>query len=160
MNKRRKFSVTDLLIYIVSAELVGAVSALITGSFTNFYLKYEKPPLLPLSWLFPVVWVILYAAMGTAAYLVHSSDAENDEKRKALAVYWIQLALNFSWSIIFFRFEALWTAAAVILILLALITVMTIRFYKIRPIAGKIVVPYVLWVAFAAYLNIASAVIN
>ncbi len=160
MSKRRNFSITDLLIYIVSAELVGAVSALITGSFTDFYLKYEKPPLLPPAWLFPVVWVILYAAMGTAAYLISSSDAENYNKGKALVLYWIQLALNFSWSIIFFRFEALWMAAAVILILLAMIIVMMIRFYKIRPIAGKIIIPYVLWVAFASYLNIASAVIN
>ncbi|MCM1007730.1 MAG: tryptophan-rich sensory protein [Ruminococcus flavefaciens] len=160
MNNRKKISIIDLLIYIVSAELVGAVSSLITGSFTDFYSIYEKPPLLPPAWVFPIVWAILYAAMGTAAYLVSSSDNESGYKRKSLALYWIQLALNFSWSIIFFRFEAFWLAAVVILILLALIIVMMKYFYKVSPIAGKIIIPYAIWVALASYLNIASAIIN
>lgn len=160
MNNRKKISIIDLLIYIVSAELAGAVSSLITGSFTDFYSRYEKPPLLPPAWIFPVVWAILYAAMGTAAYLVSSSDNESGDKRKSLALYWIQLAFNFSWSIIFFRFEALWIAAAIILILLALIIAMMVYFYEVSPVAGKIIIPYAIWVAFASYLNIASAIIN
>lgn len=160
MHNSKKFSITDLLIYVVSAELAGAVSSLITGSFTDFYIKYEKPSLLPPAWIFPVVWVILYAAMGTAAYFVSLSDNEKGGKGKALALYWIQLAFNFSWSIIFFRFEAFWIAAVVILILLALIIVMITSFYKINSFSGKILIPYALWVAFASYLNIASAIIN
>lgn len=160
MNNRKKISIIDLLIYIVSAELAGAVSSLITGSFTDFYSRYEKPPLLPPAWIFPVVWVILYALMGTAAYLVSLSDNKSDDKGKALALYWIQLAFNFSWSIIFFRFEALWMAVVIILILLVLIIVMIMSFYKINSLSGKILIPYALWVAFASYLNIASAIIN
>jgi tryptophan-rich sensory protein len=156
----KKRSITDLLIYIVSAELIGVLSALLTGSFSYFFDKYEKPPLMPPSWLFPPVWVILYAVMGISAYMIQTSDADSDTKRHALTVYWLQLAVNFSWSIIFFRFEALWTAAAVILLLIVLIVIMIKRFRKIRPIAGNINIPYLIWVMFAAYLNIAAAIIN
>lgn len=156
----KKHNIADLLIYIISAELAGALSALLSGGFSDFFDKYTEPPLLPPSWLFPVVWIILYAVMGFSAYLIHSSDADDDSKKRALTLYWIQLAVNFSWSIVFFRFEALWAAFAVILALLVLIIAMIISFRKICPLAGYINIPYLIWVAFAAYLNLAAAIIN
>lgn len=151
---------TDLLNYIVSAELVGAVSALLSGGFSDFFDKYTKPPLLPPAWLFPVVWVVLYAVMGVSAYLIHYSGKDEETINKALALYWVQLAVNFSWSIVFFRFEALWAAVAVVLALFALVCTMIFVFVRIRPAAGYINIPYALWVGFASYLTIAIAVIN
>ncbi len=156
----KKTSITSLLIYIVTAELTGALSALITGSFGSLFETYTPPPLLPPSWLFPVVWVILYALMGISAYLVSRSGGEENEIRKALTIYWVQLALNFSWSIVFFRFEQFIGAAVIILVLLGLIILMTIKFYRLRPLAGLLNIPYIIWVAFASYLNIATAIIN
>ncbi len=156
----KKHNLWDILIFVVSAELVGAVSAFFSGGFSDFYLKYEKPPLLPPDWLFPVVWVILYAVMGFSAYIIYSSDADKNSKDKALRTYWIQLAVNFSWSIVFFRFEALWAAFVVILLLLALIIAMITDFRKINQTAAYINIPYVVWVAFATYLNFATAWIN
>ncbi len=156
----KKHSIVDLLIYIVSAEAVGTLSALFSGGFGDFYTKYEKPPLLPPAWLFPVVWTILYALMGISAYLIKTSDGDDYSKSRALKLYWIQLAVNFSWSIVFFRFEALWAAVAVILLLLALIIAMILSFKKIRPSAAYINIPYLLWVTFASYLTIAIAIIN
>ncbi len=156
----KKQSIIDIAIFIISAELVGIVSALLSGGFGDFYEKFTPPPLLPPSWLFPVVWTILYALMGFSAYLISSSDANQTNKTKALAIYWIQLAVNFLWSIVFFRFESLWGAVAVILILLALIATMILSFGKISPLAALINIPYLLWVAFATYLTIAVAVIN
>jgi len=156
----KKYSTVDLLIYIVSAEAVGALSALFSGGFGDFFVKYEKPPLLPPAWLFPVVWTILYALMGISAYLIKSSGGDEPAKSRALKLYWIQLAVNFSWSIVFFRFEALWAAVVVILVLLALIIAMILSFKKIRPLAAYINIPYLLWVAFATYLTVAIAVIN
>ena len=153
----KKHSISDLVIYILSAELVGALSALLSGSFSDFFLKYEEPPLLPPAWLFPVVWVILYALMGISAYLIHHEGGNN---KKALTIYWAQLAVNFMWSIVFFRFEALWASVAVIIALLALIIAMLASFRRIRPLAALINIPYLLWVIFAAYLNIATALIN
>lgn len=156
----KKHSICDILLYIISAELVGAASALLSGGFSDFYLTYTKPPLLPPAWLFPVVWTVLYALMGVSAYLVSRADADAAVKRSALAVYWLQLAVNFLWSIVFFRFEALWAAFAVIMLLWVLIIVMMVRFYRIRPAAALINIPYLLWVTFAAYLNLATAIIN
>ncbi|MBQ7783770.1 MAG: tryptophan-rich sensory protein [Oscillospiraceae bacterium] len=154
MNKRSK---TDALIWIVSAELVGAVSALLSGGFSDFFDKYEEPPLLPPAWLFPVVWTILYALMGYSAYLISSSDASDINKQHCLGIYKLQLAANFFWSILFFRFEALWAAFVLIILLLVLIFSMIRCFSKISPLAAYLNIPYLLWVAFATYLNLSIA---
>ena len=154
----KKSSISDLLIYVISAELVGAVSAVFAGGFSDFFVKYANPPLLPPGWLFPVVWVILYAVMGISAYLIHSANSPSS--KDALVIYWAQLFVNFWWSIIFFRFEALWAAVVTIAVLWLLILTMIVKFSRIKPLAGKINIPYFIWVTFAAYLNIATAVIN
>ena len=157
----KKTNLTELIIYVVSAELVGAVSTLLSGGFSGFFEKYAEPPLLPPSWLFPVVWTILYAVMGLSAYMISSSAEPGDSARKyALTIYWAQLAVNFSWSIVFFRFEALWAAFGVIILLLGLIAAMILSFRRINPVAAYINLPYLAWVIFASYLNLATAVIN
>ena len=156
----KKHNFWDIAIFILSAELVGVISALLSGGFGNFYDKFTPPPLLPPSWLFPVVWTVLYAVMGFSAYLIYSSDANQFDKTKALKIYWAQLALNFMWSIIFFRFEALWLAFVVIMALWIMIIAMILSFRKISPLAAYINIPYLLWVTFAAYLNLATAIIN
>lgn len=156
----KKYSIWDILIWVFSAELVGALSALFTGNFTDFFMENEIPPLMPPTWLFPVVWVILYAIMGFSAYLVHSAPVSDARKSPALAVYWLQLAINFSWSIIFFRVGLLWVGAAVAVVLLIAIIVMTGMFAKITPTAGYLNIPYVLWLIFAVYLAVALAVVN
>lgn len=91
-----KIKYTELLIFIVivSAELVGALSALITGDFASFFDRYVSPPLMPHSWLFPVVWAVLYALMGISAYLIYFSHGSAD--KRALWLYAAQLAVNFS----------------------------------------------------------------
>lgn len=154
----KKGGISDLLIYVISAELAGAVSALLAGDFSGFFVTYKAPPLLPPPWLFVVVWVILYALMGVSAYIVHSSGAENS--KRALTLYWVQLFVNFCWSIIFFRFEALWFAVIAVILLLALVFAMVICFRRINRVAGNINIPYLLWVSFASYLTIATALIN
>lgn len=149
-----------ILFYIFTAEGIGALSALITGNFSDFFLKYEEPPLLPPGWLFPVVWTVLYAVMGYTAYLVSVADADSKMKKTALNIYWIQLLLNFMWSILFFRFELLWVGFIDIVLLLISVCAMTVMFGRILPKAGWLNVPYIIWVAFATYLNLATAIIN
>ena len=112
-----KIKYTELFIFIVSAELVGALSALITGDFAGFFDRYASPLLMPPAWLFPVVWAVLYALMGISAYLIYFSDGSADKKR-ALWIYAAQLAVNFSWSIVFFKYEKLWAGATVIILLI------------------------------------------
>lgn len=154
-----KIKYTELFIFIVSAELVGALSALITGDFAGFFDRYASPLLMPPAWLFPVVWAVLYALMGISAYLIYFSDGSADKKR-ALWIYAAQLAVNFSWSIVFFKYEKLWAGAAVIILLIVLVMLMIKAFKKIGSTAAWLNVPYLLWLIFAAYLNIATAVIN
>ena len=156
----KKHSKVDLLIWIVAAETVGALSAMITGSFSDFFDTHTKPPLMPPAWVFPIVWVILYALMGLSAYLIYASDKDNINRSCALTTYWAQLAVNFSWSIIFFRFQALWAAFIVILVLLGLIIYMILQFRKINKLAAYLNIPYMAWVAFASYLNLATAILN
>ncbi len=156
----KKHNLSCIAFYVLSAEVIGGISALITGSFSSFFDVYAEPPLLPPKWLFPVAWVILYALMGYSAYLVSMTPSHPDTKKAALAVYWTQLAFNFSWSIVFFRFRWLWAGFGIIAVMLLLIIVMTVLFYRINKKAGLLNIPYILWVAFATYLNIATAVIN
>lgn len=156
----KKINITDLLIYIIAAELVGAASAFFTGDFSDFFIKYNEPPLLPPGWLFPVVWVILYGIMGFSAYLVRYSEGDKKHINTALNIYRLQLGVNFSWSIIFFRFEAIKTAFAVIIALLVLIIIMIYRFYRINRLSAVINIPYLAWVIFAGYLNLATIIVN
>lgn len=155
----KKVNITSMLIYIIGTELVGALSALITGSFSHLFMKYSPPPLMPPAIVFPIVWVILYAIMGFSAYLI-SESPEKTAAKKALVIYCAQLFLNFLWSIVFFRFEAFRPAAVIVLALLFLIIIMMKKFYRVTPLAAYLNIPYIIWVAFASYLNIAAGVIN
>lgn len=138
---------------------VGGLSALLAGGMGDFE-TVKQPPLSPPGWLFPIVWTILYAAMGFASYLVKNSDAPTFKKNSALLCYGIQLFFNFMWSIIFFRWQFYLFAFVWLLILLAFIICTAIKFYKISSIAGYLFVPYIIWVSFAAYLNFGIYLLN
>jgi benzodiazapine receptor len=156
----KKIKWTELLIFIIGTELVGAISSLLSENFSSFYGELVKPPLAPPGILFPIVWAILYALMGISAYMIYVSDAESGEKTKALTLYAVQLFVNFMWSIVFFRFEQIGVAAAVLILLVILVTMMVMIFKKIRPLAGYLNIPYLLWVIFAVYLNIGFLLLN
>ncbi len=158
--EKKRGGVSDLLIFILSSELIGTLSGLFAGDSGGLYSAFEKPPLSPPGWVFPVVWTILYALMGISAYLIYTADSGNKTKRRALTLYWAQLAVNFSWSIVFFRFQALAASVAVIVVLIILVIAMIVSFFRIRRSAGLINIPYLLWLLFAAYLNIATAILN
>ncbi|MDE6034759.1 MAG: tryptophan-rich sensory protein [Ruminococcus sp.] len=151
----KKFSLTDLLIFIVSAELIGTLSALFAGDFKAFYSEILQPPLSPPAIVFPIVWTVLYALMGISAYLVSSSG-----KPYSLKVYNLQLAVNFLWSIVFFRYRLLTLSAVLAVVLLILVGFMMMQFCKIRKISAGLNVPYLLWCGFATYLSIAICIIN
>lgn len=153
----KPFKWMELVISILAAELVGVLSQLFTGNTRAFYDTLIQPPLTPPAPVFPVVWTVLYALMGIAAYLVYRSNGQNKD---ALLLYGAQLLVNFIWSIVFFRLEALWLSVAVIL-LLDVLLVLTIRaFHSVSKMAAYLMIPYLLWVLFATYLNIAIAVLN
>lgn len=156
----KKIKLTDLLIFIVTAELVGALSALFAGSYSSFYKALERPPLSPPSWLFPVVWAILYAVMGISAYMIWRNHDNEIRRSSALKLYYFQLGVNFLWSIVFFRFNLLCPAAAIAVLLLALVVLMVLTFFRIKPAAGWLNIPYIIWLAFASYLAIGIYLLN
>lgn len=155
----KKEKLTTLLIFVIGTELIGALSGLLSGgNFSAFYKSLEQPPFAPPGWLFPVMWVILYALMGISAYQIYES--EEIGRKRALILYGIQLAVNFSWSIVFFRFKSLLGAVIVIVLLLILVAAMIVLFYKIKKSAAYLNIPYLLWTAFAAYLTIGIYLLN
>ncbi len=136
--------------------VVGGLSAAIAGDMSK--QNYAQPPFSPPAWVFPVAWTILYLMMGFASYLVYR-DCDcilND----AMKCFFYQLFVNFSWSIVFFRF-GFYTAAAVVLTALLLLTIgTTVQFFGINKTAGRLMIPYVIWLIYALYLNVGVAVLN
>lgn len=148
-----------LLIAILIPEAVGFLSSFVTGNISNMYNSYTKPPLSPPGIVFPIVWGILYALMGIASYIVFE-ESKGEKRKEALTFYALQLAVNFIWPIIFFRFEAYWVAVVVILVLLALVVITALKFKEISNVAFWLLIPYIVWLVFATYLNIGVAVLN
>lgn len=150
--------------YIVSIALalgVGVLSAFLTRDSMNIYGEIIRPPLSPPSWLFPVVWTLLYILMGISAAMIYTDrTATPVAKECALGTYAASLLANFGWSLIFFNHRAFFLAFLWLLVLLFLIIKMILQFYKIRPLAAYLQIPYAIWVSFAGYLNLAIWILN
>lgn len=149
----------QLLVIILITQLTGVLGSLLSGSTGQVYTSFIKPPLSPPGWLFGVVWPVLYLLMGIAAYLIYQAP-ETPERQKAITLYWVQLFINFLWPIVFFRFQWYWLSVAVILLLDVLVLTTAIWFFRLNKVAGCLMLPYVLWIIFATYLNIGIAVLN
>lgn len=155
-----KVDVKKLLICIAIPLLVGGLSGWISGGEMEMFEQLNKPPLSPPGWVFPVVWTVLYSLMGIASYLVLTSGAPKSEVKLALTLYGIQLAMNFVWSLLFFNLEA-YLVAFLWLVHLWLLILLTYRLFRqISPTAGRLLIPYLLWVTFAGYLNAAIYILN
>lgn len=150
----------ELIISLVIPLAVGAVSGFLNKDSMKDFENLNQPPLSPPGWLFPVAWTILYILMGIASYLVYTSYATKLQKKNALTVYGVQLFFNFVWSFLFFKFSLYSFSFVWILILWALIILTALMFYKISKPAAYLMIPYLLWVTFAAYLNLGVAILN
>lgn len=149
-----------LIVAIVLPEAVGGLSALLTRDGMERFLTLRQPPLSPPQWVFPVVWTLLFLLMGVASYLVSVGEGAREEKRRALTLYALQLGANFLWTIIFFNLGR-YLLAFVWLILLWVMILCTLGLFRrlSRP-AGLLLLPYLLWVAFAGYLNCGIWLLN
>lgn len=136
-------------VYFIALSLgVGALSALLTRNNMNIYDDIVTPPLSPPMWLFPVVWGILYMLMGISAGLVYK------EEKSVPAVFYVQLAVNFLWSIIFFNLRMFLLSSIWLVLLIALIWRMIREFRAVDIRAAYLQYPYLVWCIFALYLNI------
>ena len=154
-----KFDWKKLLICLIIPLAVGGLATLLSGGMDS-YRVLNQPPLSPPGWVFPVVWTVLYLLMGYASYRVLTSSADKSDIKRALTFYGIQLALNFLWPIIFFGLGWYW-AAFVLLIVLWVFIYLTMRMFGlIDDTAENLLIPYLLWVTFAGYLNLGVALLN
>ncbi len=151
-------------IYIISVAIslgVGIVSALLTRGNMNIYEEISTPPLSPPSFLFPVVWTVLFVLMGISAAMVLTTHISPlARRREALYVYGVSLFFNFFWSIIFFNLRAFLFAFVWLLVLLALIILTIVKYYRINKTAAYLQIPYAAWVTFAGYLNFGIWLLN
>ena len=146
--------------WILLAEAAGALSGWLTRNDTAIYsTAIQQPPLSPPAIVFPIIWGILFALMGTGAariYLAPSSAARS----RGLQLFLIQLLFNFFWSILFFSLQQFGLAFLWLVVLWSLILGMILAFGKVDPVAAWLQIPYLLWVSFAAYLNLGVWLLN
>ena len=145
--------------FVLLAEAVGALSGWLTRNGMEQYSRtVQKPPLTPPDAVFPIVWGILFLLMGIGAARVYLSGGPGT--RRALLLFTAQLAFNFVWSILFFNLQAFGVAFFWLILLWVLIFIMTLAFCRVDRPAAWMQIPYLLWVAFAGYLNCAVWMLN
>lgn len=139
--------------------IVGSLSGLLSKKGMDMYqAAADKPALSPPSILFPIVWTILYLLLGYSLYRVYTSDSLN--KRDATIAFSVQLVLNFLWSPVFFNLQAYTIASIILVALIIAVIIMMVTFFKADKVACYLQIPYILWLCFALYLNIATNHIN
>lgn len=149
-----------IILSILVAEAVGALSGFLTREGMKLFTDaVAQPPLSPPPLLFPIVWTILYALMGYGSARIWLSTPSPDRSR-ALNLYGIQLVVNFFWSLIFFNAQAFGFAFFWLLLLWVLVLLMILAFDKVDPLSAKLQVPYLIWLTFAAYLNLGVWYLN
>ncbi len=146
----------SLIINLFISLGVGGLSSFLTRDSMDIYKYIILPPGAPPSWLFPIVWIILYILMAISADIIY----KNSKGSFALGLYGLQLIFNFIWPLLFFNGRSFLAAFIWLMILWLLVIFMMIKFYKIKPIAAYLQIPYILWLTYAAYLNLSIYILN
>lgn len=149
-----------LLICIAIPLAVGGVAGFISKDSMSVFEALNKPPLSPPGWLFPVAWTILYALMGIASYLILTSGVQQKSISRSLKLYGLQLFYNFFWTFWFFNLGLYFFSFIWLVVLWLLILATIISFSHISKPAAYLMLPYLLWVIFAGYLNLGIAILN
>jgi tryptophan-rich sensory protein len=157
MNERWSDTLTaagQILAAVLLCEAVGLMAAIATqSSVATWYPTLTKPSFTPPNWLFGPVWTVLYALMGVAAVLVWWRRSDDASSQTALVLFVVQLVLNGAWSFAFFGARSPGLGLVVIVALWIVLVWTTVRFFRVRAGAGGLLVPYLLWVTYAAALN-------
>ena len=156
MNKSK---IKPYAVSILLTLAVGGLSGFLTSMGMDSFDALTKPPLTPPSFLFPIVWTVLFILMGVGAARIFMTEP-TAARNRALIVYVVQLAVNFFWSIIFFNLQAYDFAFFWLILLWVLILTMIYLFCKIDKPAALIQIPYAIWVTFAGYLNLMIWLLN
>jgi benzodiazapine receptor len=149
------------LFTVPAIVLLGSASGWLSGSgYGNpWFDALTKPFFMPPGWVFGAAWTALYTLMGVALAPI-LAEPPSERRRKALILFFAQLALNYAWSPIFFAAHDIWLAMIVIVLMLALAAAAAGQFFRIRPLAGLLMTPYLAWLCFAAALTNAIDSLN
>ena len=162
MNKDKWNKIKKIIIAILIPLIIGGISAFLTKDAMNNFKNLNQPILSPPSWLFPIAWTILYILMGLSSYFIYENKNVYlyEEREKSLLFYGVQLVFNFLWSIIFFNMKQYVFAFIWLLVLLILVILLMINAKKVSKTSFYLLIPYLLWIIFAGYLNIMIAILN
>ncbi|SDD90725.1 TspO/MBR family protein [Pedobacter soli] len=156
-----KFKPLAFIVNIAITLGIGALGGWATAqSVKTWYPTLNKPAFNPPNWLFAPVWTTLYILIGIAAYLVWVKRDQITHFPRTVAIYLIQLMLNLAWSFIFFYLHEIGFAMAEIILLLIVIVINAVTFYRIDKRAGLLFIPYILWVSFASFLTYNILILN
>lgn len=154
MKKTKLIEILKLIISIMICQLAGFVGSLFTTpAIATWYAALQKPAITPPNWLFAPVWTTLFLLMGISLFLIWRKGLNYKNVRIALIIFAAQLILNIFWSILFFGLKSPLAGFIEILILWVVILLTIVSFYKLSGTAGILLIPYILWVSFAAILN-------
>ena len=149
-----------LLICLALPLAVGLLASLLTLGGMRDYAGMAKPPLAPPGWVFPIAWTLLYLMMGVASWLITGAAASEERKQETLSLYAVSLAANFLWPLVFFGLGRYFLALFCLVVLLLLVLLTWRQFRRLDRRAGALLTPYILWLCFAAYLNLGVALLN
>ncbi|WP_029288235.1 TspO/MBR family protein [Pedobacter sp. R20-19] len=156
-----RFKPLAFILSILITLSIGALGGFATAqSVKTWYPLLNKPSFNPPNWLFAPVWTSLYILIGIAAYLVWVKRDQVQHFPRTVAIYFIQLILNLAWSFIFFYLHEIGFALAEIIVLLIVVILNAVMFYKIDKWAGLLFIPYILWVSFASFLTYNLFILN
>jgi benzodiazapine receptor len=151
MTKKDLFK---LILCLIVCQLAGFVGSLFTSPrIPAWYASLNKPSFTPPNWVFSPVWISLFVIMGISLFLVWQKTLRHPYVRVALLWFVVQLALNMLWSIIFFGLKSPFFAFIEIIFLWIAILITIIRSFRVSRLPGVLLIPYILWVSFAAVLN-------
>lgn len=159
MSGRNASAVTLIVCLLVTFAAATIGSAATLPSIPTWYAGLTKPDFNPPNWVFGPVWTLLYALMAVALWRV-LGRSEGGERRRAAAIYGVQLVLNAAWSVVFFGLHSPLGGLVVIVALAGAIIATIAAFSRIDRLAAGLLVPYLLWVGFASLLNLAILILN
>ena len=154
----KKNKIIKFIAAIVICQLAGAIGTVFTSP--SLYDDLQKPSFAPPNWLFAPVWITLFTLMGISLYLVLDKDLKNKETKKGLIIFGIQLFLNTLWSFLFFGLKSPFYGLINIIVLEFFIAVTIFQFSKISKYAAMLLIPYIIWVTIATFLNYSIWLLN
>lgn len=150
-----------IIVCVVAVEILGSLSGLLTASsIQGWFANLTQPVGNPPNWVFGPVWTLLYAMMGSSFALFWHHSQPGPDRRRGFTLFFTQFALNLAWTPIFFGAHQIAAALGVIVLLAAAIVLTILAFRPVSRLASRLLIPYLLWVSYATYLNAGFAFLN